>query len=355
MNRVIQFLAICSLLAGWAALAPAATKIRAKGDRVCLRAAPDPEAEVVTQLAAGDSLQAQGSLDGEWVEVEIPPSADVWVYGELLRDGKVSAERVQVRSGPGINYRTLGKLDQGQSVAVRQTSGEWLSIAPPPGCTAWIFRKFVEPVPGTARPVVAPAPVPTPVTPVPAPPPAPRVTPSPATPVKVPPVTPAPEDRREPPPAPLPSPAPAATPRPVPVLPLPAPADRPPAETFPVEQPRLPVLAPPLLPTPADVKALTLDFPVELADEAMVPGRPQGVSVVKTGVLRPAGWVLNRPSRYRLVVRDDQGRAVTLCYVLGDESQYAAIDGSTIDVHGKEYWVQGVRYPLVIPEQIIRK
>ena len=71
------------------------------------------------------------------------------------------------------------------------------------------------------------------------------------------------------------------------------------------------------------------------------------------GLLRPAGRaVWRRPSRYRLVQRDNQGRALTVCYVIGDGSQLENLLGKNLLVGGKEYWVQGVRHPAITAERI---
>ena len=73
-------------------------------------------------------------------------------------------DQVNVRSGPGVEYPTVGVLVAGQHVPVfgRSAGGNWVLVAYPgiPGGTAWIYSYLIE-VKGTL-PVVAPPPTPTP-------------------------------------------------------------------------------------------------------------------------------------------------------------------------------------------------
>jgi len=80
--------------------------------------------------------------------------------------GTVTSEydQVNVRSGPGVEYPTVGVMVAGQKVPVfgRSEGGNWVLVAYPgiPGGTAWIYAYLIE-VKGTL-PVVAPPPTPTP-------------------------------------------------------------------------------------------------------------------------------------------------------------------------------------------------
>ena len=95
-------------------------------------------------------------------------------------------------------------------------------------------------------------------------------------------------------------------------------------------------------------------LPVTLVKGQLVTGLDQGRAARISGSLHRTlhGW--RRPSRYRLVQRDEQGRSVIVCYVLGDKAQLNEIVGSRVTLTGRKYVVQGVRYPVLVPEQIIR-
>jgi putative chitinase len=108
------------------------------------------------------------------------------------RKGKhyqVTAEyQLNVRSGPGLDYKVLGEINRGEEVIAPYTRG-WLPIIRKDGTTGWVSRKFMKqvPTPGPAGPPSAPGPTPTPTpaptatpTPTPTPTPAPTATPTPA-------------------------------------------------------------------------------------------------------------------------------------------------------------------------------
>lgn len=264
--------------------------VRVTGHRVNLRAKADDNAEVVGQVDQGDRLLARSTAD-EWVEIVPPESVDFWVHRDFVADGVVIVPRLNVRAGPGINYTVVGTVDRGATINARGDFGDWLKIAPVPNGSLWISSEFVEPVKPEKPKAVRPEPPPAPK-PVPPPPPAPA------------------------PPKPVEPPAPVV--RPVPPAPPP----------------------PEVRPPPPDLD--------------LIPLRGQGDAVEVEGVLRPAGFVLGRPSRYRLV-RFKGHITETICYVRGNERQLETLVGQRLLIRGREYWVQGVRHPVLVPEQIVHR
>jgi hypothetical protein len=301
---------------------PAATRVRVTGDHVNLRARPGggDRAEVVSQVSRGDELAVKSGLDADWVEVAAPATASVWVYGELVKDGVVAATKVRVRGGPDLAWQPVGRVERGDKLTLRGRKGDWLEIAPPPGTSLFVSRDYVEPIA-----LEAPSPPPTPPKPEP-------------TPVAVKPVAP-------PPPKPVP-------PKPVTVTPAPEPPVRvglPGGGTAapPPSRPRRPA---PVIAGPDTGSRL----PVGLAGRTLVPSKMQGQTVTYAGVVSSSGLVWRRPSRYRLA-EQESGRALTVCYVLGNEAQLRQILGQRVTIHGREYWIQGVRSSVVVPDRIVRR
>jgi hypothetical protein len=77
-----------------------------------------------------------------------------------------SQEQINVRSGPGTDYPTVGVLIGGEQVPAkgRSVAGEWIEIVYEgvPGGTAWVYSALVT-IFGTAElPIEAPPPTPTP-------------------------------------------------------------------------------------------------------------------------------------------------------------------------------------------------
>jgi len=286
----------------------AGVPLRVTRDRVTLRAAPDNASEMVGRVSTGDLLSTD-KLDGDWIAVVPPSSVDLWVYGELVKDGVVAVSDLRVRSGPGINYPPVGRLEKGRRIDVRGVQGDWIRIAPLDGCLVWISRDYVEDAaPAKPEPkAVPPAPKPEVVA-----------------------VT-----------KPLSEPdlhvgAALPAPRPIPKADVPPQIVRP-HPYRPVDTPR-PVRGPAPVVTQSPF----------IGPGKMVASKVQGEEVSLVGMVRRSGWVWRRPSQYRLVQYDDLGRAITACYVLGDEQKLERCLNSRVTLHGKAYWVQGVRHKVVV-------
>jgi uncharacterized protein YraI len=303
------------MLIGWLGLAlvsagTAAEKMRVKSANVNVRSGPGTRYEIVCQAGAGELVVVRRTTD-EWSEIDPPAGAKLWVYAELIEESAV-VTRVQVRSGPGISYRPVGKLEQGQTVTIHETVGEWARIAPPREASVWISSQFLE------SPNAPPAPI-KPVVSAPKPPPPPK-------PVVTPVVIPRKPVRATP---PKPAPAPQSV-RSRPSSPAPAPV---------VEREK-------------PVAASDPDLPAALVGRELAIGKPQGEVVELSGEIRSSGFSWGKLGPYRLVGKGARGRTVTICYVLGNSKQLASILGRRVSIKGRQYWVRRVRYPGVRPDRI---
>lgn len=54
---------------------------------------------------------------------------------------KVTASALNVRSGPGTEFRVLGRLERGDEVQIREEHGVWAWVSPPGG---WVHSGFLE-------------------------------------------------------------------------------------------------------------------------------------------------------------------------------------------------------------------
>jgi len=57
---------------------------------------------------------------------------------------EITGDDVYVRSGPGTNYYSCGKLNKGDKVKVVASKFSWLQITPPGGSYCWISKQYVE-------------------------------------------------------------------------------------------------------------------------------------------------------------------------------------------------------------------
>lgn len=120
-------------------------EVRTIADKVNLRVRPEAGTEVVAQAGDGQLLCAV-RVSGEWLGVQAPTGACVWVKSQYVKDGVVSGDKIKLRSGPGISYRDVGMLRKGAAVTTRDTRGEWLKIDCPPELILWVNQSLVQPV-----------------------------------------------------------------------------------------------------------------------------------------------------------------------------------------------------------------
>jgi SH3-like domain-containing protein len=136
-------------------------------NNVNVRARPDKNSEVIAQLQKGDRVEVK-ERKGEWLRIVAPPQAKCYVASKFVQNGAVSGDAVNVRSGPGTNFRDIGKLAKGEPVQVVETKGEWTQIKPTPNCSGWVAAELVEiaePTPPSAPIHVSEAPLPPPAPP----------------------------------------------------------------------------------------------------------------------------------------------------------------------------------------------
>jgi len=136
-----------------------------------LRDRPDTAGQVLAVIPAGTRLQIVGQdRTGTWWQVLYPSAPDgygwvtaayvqtsgtpaVPVIGALPTGGPDSVtarvlQRLNVRSGPGTNFNTLGVLNPDEVVTLtgKNASGTWLQILYPggPGERGWVTAAFIQ-------------------------------------------------------------------------------------------------------------------------------------------------------------------------------------------------------------------
>ncbi|MCX5632735.1 MAG: SH3 domain-containing protein [Phycisphaerae bacterium] len=58
--------------------------------------------------------------------------------------GEILGDAVNLRSGPGMNFYSCGKISSPARVVVVGQKYSWAQILPPPGSFSWIFKQYVE-------------------------------------------------------------------------------------------------------------------------------------------------------------------------------------------------------------------
>ena len=121
-------------------------------DRVNVRARASLIGERVTQLRKGDQVTVLAKLtvapprDGEpadWLRITMPAAGRTWVNIGFVKEGKVTANKLNVRAGGGERFSIVGRLAKGDAVKEKRVAGDWIEIEHPPGAHAYIAAQFV--------------------------------------------------------------------------------------------------------------------------------------------------------------------------------------------------------------------
>ena len=296
MKKINPCIRLLTLLVIFSATASAQITARVKTDRVNLRAKANLESETVTQVAADQMLTVR-SVEDTWVQVVPPSSTDFWVHKEFVSEDTVLVNRLNARSGAGINYHVVGSFSKGDKVERRGSFGEWLKVGAPDDASLWVSRDLVEILDPNA-------------------------------------VVPPPET------------APAAL----------GPAD---AEALgPITEMAEPAVAPQLFDDQSARSANMIPSaspPSAPTDLNIIPLDGQGRETVREGQLkRSPSLFFKAPGSHRLVRREGN-KIITTAYLRGNVNQLEGLLGEYLVIRGKEYWVEKIRVPVIVIEAIEKR
>lgn len=117
-------------------------------DKVSVRAGQNVNFERVDIVPKGTKVIVFEEQYG-WYKIQLPATAKAYVRIDYLtiesdQIGRVSANRVNVRSGRGTNFSTLGQLGNGQYVRLISKMDDWFQIVPLEGMHGWVSKDFVN-------------------------------------------------------------------------------------------------------------------------------------------------------------------------------------------------------------------
>jgi len=76
--------------------------------------------------------------------LSLPPIPSAFAQ---ISKGIVGGDGVTTRSGPGVEFDRVGRLQTGDDVMVLEESGKWLRVLDPKGSEVWVFAKWVDQIP----------------------------------------------------------------------------------------------------------------------------------------------------------------------------------------------------------------
>ncbi len=99
------------------------------------RSGPGTNYEIVKRLKQGESYSVIKKQD-DWIKIRLNNDKKAWVASWLVseinsteNEGRVTSEKLRVRSGPSTSDEVLGSLKKGEQVKIVKQDGEWLQIS----------------------------------------------------------------------------------------------------------------------------------------------------------------------------------------------------------------------------------
>ncbi len=127
-------LRILSLTIIWMAilLGPASAYMASIGkENVNVRNAPSLNAKVLFQIPFGYPVEVI-ETKGSWVEIKDYEDDTGWVYQPLINRNVqtvlVISDLVNIRQGPGLNYKVVDQVEHGNIYKLFEEKGQWVKI-----------------------------------------------------------------------------------------------------------------------------------------------------------------------------------------------------------------------------------
>jgi len=140
------------LIAAWPVSAEAAgfKMVSVAGEKVNLRQGPSTKYSVIWELGKGFPLKVL-ERKGSWYKVADFENDVGWIYRNLVsrkphlivKVNKKGKKRINVRSGPGTNYKIVGKAEYGVVFETLERGDGWVKVRHEKGLTGWIKRSLL--------------------------------------------------------------------------------------------------------------------------------------------------------------------------------------------------------------------
>ena len=118
--------------------------VRARASLIGERVAQLRKEDTVTVLATVKIDPSKEGEPSEWLKIAMPAGGQTWVHMAFVKEGKVTATKLNVRAGGSERFSIVGRLAKDDEVKEKRTSGDWIEIEHPKGAFAYVSAKFVE-------------------------------------------------------------------------------------------------------------------------------------------------------------------------------------------------------------------
>lgn len=121
-----------------------------KGEKVQLRSGPGTKYSVKWEYGNGFPLKIL-SKKGNWIKVKDFENDSGWVYKKyidstphmIVKVNKGKKKKINLRSGPGVGYKIIGKAYYGVVFETLKQEKGWAKIKHESGLTGWIKRSLL--------------------------------------------------------------------------------------------------------------------------------------------------------------------------------------------------------------------
>ena len=102
--------------------------------------------EVVTVLEEIIVKQAKAGEPTKWLRIQLPADTLVWIHAGFIdaQTKTVIPGKLNVRAGPGEHFSVLCRLDKGAVVKPVRTVGEWMEIEAPATASVYVAAELLD-------------------------------------------------------------------------------------------------------------------------------------------------------------------------------------------------------------------
>jgi SH3-like domain-containing protein len=116
---------------------------RVKREDINVRARANTSSEVMYRLKKNEDVLVIAETEG-WFKIKPKEDFFAWVRGDMLNNGIVAKDKINVRAGPTTNSSILGSLKEGTPVLISAKQDAWMKIEMPRGFGYWVASNLVQ-------------------------------------------------------------------------------------------------------------------------------------------------------------------------------------------------------------------
>ncbi|MFH1063236.1 MAG: SH3 domain-containing protein [Candidatus Omnitrophota bacterium] len=115
---------------------------------VNIRSGPGVNFEILRKMDKDELVLVLGN-ELDWYKLKLPRNSKAYIHNQFIKMGDtnygyINTDRVNVRAGKGTNFNVIGQLNANDLVEVIDQDNEWAQIFTDINCFAWAHKDFVN-------------------------------------------------------------------------------------------------------------------------------------------------------------------------------------------------------------------